>query len=612
MLTLLKVVFYLAFTNVARCMLLENIGPMYNVRYHHARIPKAVANKFANNEVKNSYGDTFEILKIGKDGESKEYLCSLPSERYLYNQDSDLNHNKIEYDLNNTTNNEVKSHDGNSSNKSSLAESLAQRAVSEVQKSFSNEHCVFAYDLNGGYWTYAYCFGDKVIQYHEGSPVYLRTKIHNPVFPDYVYVLGRQLDISSKHVNITNQANGTDFQLTLDDFTIDDDTHSPFTSVVSKRQPTTQKIIKHKIGSGEMCDLTNEPRSVEVIYKCDPINNRGIPEIVTVHEVTTCQYQMVVNTPRLCLIDEFIPNHNIEEKAIDIDCKLISNEEGEVKFENEKNIEFFDFYKFLDEAPVLDSSFPIHNDYKISIVDYNLAPLGNGFYFGHIKDEPKTSNVYFNSRHVIIYNAFYDSINDLVQNVGKVFGKGIERILMAPIFEGEKDEQRTLHWNDTFTVWFEIYDFNGNFISLSKISRNGKLETRTLHVQLIDPDTMLDQDGDYVSPMVFEPSSYQAPNGAWNFEEFISYKDSAEYKEHMEKLSQKQQDEINTNGIESETETIIHTVTVTAEKEDTHTVHGEESVTVYIQDTVTVYGEATGEVEQTTSGEEIEEIHDEL
>lgn len=468
----------------------NGLGALYNIRFHHAHIPQDVARHLVHSE--NQYGVKFETFLVNKHGVRKDYLCSMPP------------HVMAEEEEVVATN-----------SSSTPAPNLLQLAVEEVQKLFSDKYCVFAFELNAGYWTYSYCFGDKIIQYHEGSPVFHRGKVHVPTFPDYVYVLGRQLDRSKKEVRIENQANGTNFRLDWHDFSLEDDVGNPFVLGVAKRRTVNLKVLRHRITGGTLCDLTNKPRSVDVIYKCDPNNNRGMVEIVEVYEITTCQYQMVINTPRLCLIPEFIPSPGIEEKVFDLDCKLVDSRTSEA---SDKDV---DFYQYLDEAPILDLYFPVPNDYKISISDYKLSPLGYGFHFGHLdkKHRPHTNNLFFNFRHVLVYNSFYDSLDDLNQKVGRVFIQGIESTLVAPI-KDETGNKRLLSWNDTFTIFMELYDFTGDFIALTKIHRNGRQERRNIEVQLIDPETMLDQDGDPVDPVIFDPSLYQAPENVWNFQYF--------------------------------------------------------------------------------------------
>lgn len=526
----LKVIYQLLVALLAACSVgaldTEVVGSLYNIKYHYARIPEKMADQLSRNHAQDSYGVTFEKLKISKDGEEKEYLCSFPPNREEHSTEELLEGSGNE----------------TSSDSREMNDKLLSDAIKEIEKSFPKNQCVFAYDLNAGYWTYAYCYGDKIIQYHESAPVYSRSKAHKAAFPDYVYTLGRHANHSMEEVKIENQGKDHPYLMNPDDFKIEDYDESPFlANVVQPRTHNKQKIIKHRIGNGATCDLTNEPRTIDVVYKCDPNNNRGKPEISAVNEVKTCQYEMIINTPRLCLMDEFVPHNIVEDKIVDVDCKLISRDLT-------PKDDSFDFYQYLEETP--SDRFPVPKDYKITLTDFNLGSIGNGFYFGLIKENPNTDNLYFNFRHVIVYNGFFESLHDLLKKVGSTIGNRLD-VILAPVFHDDK--QRPLAWNDTFSIWFELYDFNGDFITLARLERDGTSETQFLSVTLVDHETMLDQDGD---PVEFDLSNFQAPNDAWNFE-FYQEGERTQETTPVDQL---------TNIVEQlivEPEVVVETVTVT-------------------------------------------------
>jgi hypothetical protein len=49
---------------------------------------------------------------------------------------------------------------------------------------------------------------------------------------------------------------------------------------------------------GTLCDLSKEPRSAKIIYECGEVANELV---YSVEEVSTCKYEIVVKTPKLCL-----------------------------------------------------------------------------------------------------------------------------------------------------------------------------------------------------------------------------------------------------------------------------------------------------------------------
>ncbi|KAI8882396.1 hypothetical protein K501DRAFT_334047 [Backusella circina FSU 941] len=61
---------------------------------------------------------------------------------------------------------------------------------------------------------------------------------------------------------------------------------------------------------GTLCDVTGQPRSVEIVYECgkDTLNQED--RLLSFKEVHTCQYEITIATPRLCVHPS--QAHNIE------------------------------------------------------------------------------------------------------------------------------------------------------------------------------------------------------------------------------------------------------------------------------------------------------------
>lgn len=504
----------------------DSDGLLFDVKYHHAEVPMNIASALASGTDENA---EFEIFRVASQfGNPKEYICSvLLNDAGIQNTKHKSMHSAFE----------------------DLSQNLKQKAIDEIQKSFPKHDCVFAFDLNGRYWTYAYCFGDKVIQYHESEPAGSRAKKHTPTFPEYVYVLGRQLDASSKKVTIANQAVTKDFVLHENEFEITDGQGDPFTTSIQAQGPSiTQKMLKHTLSNGEICDLTKAPRMVDVVYKCDPVRNRGRVEIVMVEEVQTCHYQMIVSVPQLCAVEGFTPTNEEMETVQQIDCKFIAS-----KSEGASPGEVANFTMFKEKVPNMKLKFPVPRDYKITLSEYLLMPFGDGFYLGLSKESRTTDHLYFNHRHILVYNRDFETPQHFIQSIGKMFSKILEQFLLAPFTE-EDNTQRPISWNDTFTLWFEIYDYKGDFYTLSRVARNGRRNKKVLEIQLVDPDTMLDQDGEAVQDIRFGSLEYQAPNDAWNFQLF----DSPDFVQKGIQVEDTFEDE----EYETETQTEFITVTV--------------------------------------------------
>ena len=48
---------------------------------------------------------------------------------------------------------------------------------------------------------------------------------------------------------------------------------------------------------GSICDISGKPRRTAVLFFCDPL---GQSIIDSIDEVSSCEYEMIVFTPRLC------------------------------------------------------------------------------------------------------------------------------------------------------------------------------------------------------------------------------------------------------------------------------------------------------------------------
>ena len=147
---------------------------------------------------------------------------------------------------------------------------------------FMNWSCVFSFNLHANYWTIGYCHGINVIQFHENLDDFI-SGIHKPHSPNHVYTLG----------NFLKQTLPLEFEFD------------------TKERTISQRLL------GEVCDLTGEPRTIDTIYRCD-----HILEIVELTEIRTCQYELHINVPKLCLLPEF-KRTNLEEGVSEILCTRI-------------------------------------------------------------------------------------------------------------------------------------------------------------------------------------------------------------------------------------------------------------------------------------------------
>uniref|UniRef100_A0A665WWB5 Endoplasmic reticulum lectin n=1 Tax=Echeneis naucrates TaxID=173247 RepID=A0A665WWB5_ECHNA len=125
------------------------------------------------------------------------------------------------------------------------------------------------------YWTYEVCHGKHIRQYHEEKETGQKISVQE-------YFLGNldqksqstetDKDEEAENVKSTDETENIEGQLT------------PYYSL--------------EMGNGTPCVLKqDQPRSTSVLYVCHP---EAKHEILSVAEVTTCEYEVVVLTPLLC------------------------------------------------------------------------------------------------------------------------------------------------------------------------------------------------------------------------------------------------------------------------------------------------------------------------
>lgn len=395
---------------------------------------------------------TYEIMRVNN--QDVDILCYIPQ------VDSSAALNKLI--------GEETSEGGDKGNRIRSDDELLDEILPHFVRYFDAQKCMFTTGLNDAYWTYGYCFGDKAIQFHENLNTFKKTGVHAPEFPNHVFVLGRFDDIDgTKEVSMINQSTGKSRKLHKKDFSIINDPLKP--SGPNTKKP--QKALHHVLNNGGLCDLTNEPRTVEVIYRCDS-NFKGI---VRVSEIKTCNYQMIINLGGLCSIDEFAPS-DAENKPVDVVCKDVV-----------PTVESQDIH--LKQLP----EFPRPQTTKVDVQHFKLQPGGNGFFWGR----PIMNNDFYDRRTVVFYNDDISENRQFIHEFSRMFSNSVESKIRSP---DSSDGEELVTWDDFFTVWYEVYDLHGNFLNVMKVARVGALDTKGLSLRLVDPFSMTDQDGDPVEP----------------------------------------------------------------------------------------------------------------
>ncbi|KAI5088031.1 endoplasmic reticulum lectin 1 precursor [Silurus meridionalis] len=130
------------------------------------------------------------------------------------------------------------------------------------------------------YWSYEVCHGKHVRQYHEEKETGQKVSLQE-------YFLGTMTTTHGDSSAETEPNNETDERP-------DTNTEVPSKNIEGQLTP----YFPVEMGNGTPCVLKqNKPRSTSVLYVCHP---EAKHEILSIAEVTTCEYEVVVLTPLLC------------------------------------------------------------------------------------------------------------------------------------------------------------------------------------------------------------------------------------------------------------------------------------------------------------------------
>lgn len=126
------------------------------------------------------------------------------------------------------------------------------------------------------YWTYEVCHGKYVRQYHEEKET------------------GQKVSVQEYFLGNMGNSQSTDKAEEAESKKSEQETEVPTKNIEGQLTP----YFSVDMGNGTPCTLKqNQPRSTSVLYVCHP---EAKHEILSVAEVTTCEYEVVVLTPLLC------------------------------------------------------------------------------------------------------------------------------------------------------------------------------------------------------------------------------------------------------------------------------------------------------------------------
>ncbi|KAF2200412.1 Pkinase-domain-containing protein [Delitschia confertaspora ATCC 74209] len=173
-----------------------------------------------------------------------------------------------------------------------------------------------------GYWSYSFCYKKDVKQFHP-LPVGRGIPIFPPVEDTSVdsYVLGvfpkdgkkgkRERERKTLDSSGSESADGNE-GVKESKY----EAKEVETSWLETKGST--RYLVQKLNGGTICNLTGKERKIEIQFHCNP---QGTDRINMIKEVSTCSYLMIVNTPRLCKDDAFMPP--TESLAHPISCQPV-------------------------------------------------------------------------------------------------------------------------------------------------------------------------------------------------------------------------------------------------------------------------------------------------
>ncbi|KAI1120871.1 glucosidase II beta subunit-like protein-domain-containing protein [Nemania abortiva] len=177
-----------------------------------------------------------------------------------------------------------------------------------------------------GWWSYRFCYGQEVVQFHAiASSVKSGPPMRDVNTAEYV--LGRVPDphLASRSSRRGRQQNDQ----------ADPPAAAPAPPNTDLQVKGDQRYLVQRMGDGTVCDLTGRERTIEIQYHCSPESTQD--RIGWIKEVTTCSYLMMINTPRLCVDVAFQPPK--EERANVISCRAIVSESAQADWHARKTLE---------------------------------------------------------------------------------------------------------------------------------------------------------------------------------------------------------------------------------------------------------------------------------
>lgn len=158
--------------------------------------------------------------------------------------------------------------------------SLEIGALELIEPLFTADVCSYRIE---SYWTYEICHGNYIKQYHEERDG-KATKLQE-------YYLGKWTKPMTEDLRKHLEANK--------------DEKLKYKKIDGIMLP----YFEVEMVDGTLCDLNNEPRLTKVLYVCYA---HGKNEVFSLKETSTCNYEIIVLTPNLCVHPKYKIQETIE------------------------------------------------------------------------------------------------------------------------------------------------------------------------------------------------------------------------------------------------------------------------------------------------------------
>ncbi|BFZ53676.1 Protein OS-9 [Savitreella phatthalungensis] len=166
-----------------------------------------------------------------------------------------------------------------------------------------------------GWWTYRFCYDDGITQFHALPP-----SPDRPLFPPAEDPSAGSFDLGSKRKTRVGDGN------------VPISAQRSFALSGGVATSGSKSLVVEYEG-GTYCPITSSQRKTEVQFRCSPDTN---DRIGLVKEVATCQYLMLIQTPRLCNDLAFTTQN--DEKSHKVTCSPISDEPGLPEIEQTEDV----------------------------------------------------------------------------------------------------------------------------------------------------------------------------------------------------------------------------------------------------------------------------------